>query len=63
MTIFKGFKKNHYRPEALIVERYITEEAIELCSNYLLEADSSFENTKMLLLGIKPISSSIFPLN
>ena len=35
MNIFKGYTKNHHVPEALIVERYITEEALEFCSNYL----------------------------
>jgi hypothetical protein len=37
MKILKGYVKNQYRPEASIVERYIAEEAIEFCTNYLLE--------------------------
>ena len=37
MKIFKGYTKNHHRPEASIVERYITEEALEFFSNYLSE--------------------------
>ncbi|XP_050889050.1 uncharacterized protein LOC127094234 [Lathyrus oleraceus] len=37
MKIFKGYTKNHHRPEASIFERYITKEALEFCSNYLLE--------------------------
>lgn len=34
-NIFKGYIKNHHCLEASIVERYITEEAIEFCTNYL----------------------------
>lgn len=40
MKIFKGYTKNHHRPEASIVERYITEEVVELCSHYLSKVDS-----------------------
>jgi len=32
MKIFKGYVKYPYRPEASIVERYITEEEIEFCT-------------------------------
>ena len=39
MKILKGYVKNPYRPEASIVERYITEEAIEFCTDYLSEAE------------------------
>ena len=35
MKILKGYMKNPYRPEASIVERYVAEEAIEFCSDYL----------------------------
>lgn len=35
MNIFKGYTKNHHRLKALIIERYITEEDVEFCSNYL----------------------------
>jgi hypothetical protein len=35
MKILKGYTKNPSRPKASIVERYIAEEAIEFCSNYL----------------------------
>ncbi|XP_050902383.1 uncharacterized protein LOC127112997 [Lathyrus oleraceus] len=38
MKILKGYVKNYYRPEASIVERYITEEAIEFCTDYLSDA-------------------------
>ena len=38
MKILKGYTKNLYRPEASIVERYIAEEAIEFCSEYLEKA-------------------------
>jgi len=40
MKIFKGYVKNPYRPEASIVERYIAEEAIEFCTNYMSEVDA-----------------------
>ncbi|XP_045791196.1 uncharacterized protein LOC123885901 [Trifolium pratense] len=40
MKILKGYTKNLHRPEASIVERYIAEEAIEFCSNYLSEVDA-----------------------
>lgn len=40
MQIFKGYKKNHHRPKALIVERYIIEEAVEFCSNYFSKTES-----------------------
>ena len=39
MNIFKGYTKNHHNPEALIVERYIIEEAIDICTNYLSDAN------------------------
>ena len=32
MKVLKGYTNNQYRPEASIVERYISEEAIEFCS-------------------------------
>ena len=35
MKVLKSYMKNQYRPEASIVERYIAEEAIEFCSNYI----------------------------
>ena len=35
MKILKGYTKNLHRPEASIVERYIAEEAIEFCSEYI----------------------------
>ena len=35
MMVLKGCTKNQYRPGANIVERYVTEEAIEFCSEYL----------------------------
>ncbi|CAK8534103.1 unnamed protein product [Lathyrus sativus] len=39
MKILKGYVKNQCRPEASIVGRYITEEVIEFCSEYMSEAD------------------------
>jgi len=38
MKILKGYTKNLHRPEASIVERYITEEAVEFCSEYIEKA-------------------------
>ena len=35
MKILKGYVKHQYRPEASIIERYITEEAIEFYSSYM----------------------------
>jgi len=35
MKILKGYTKNLHHPKASIVERYIVEEAIEFCSEYL----------------------------
>jgi len=35
MKILKGYTKNLHRLEASIVERYIAEEAIEFCSEYI----------------------------
>jgi len=32
MKILKGYVKNHYRPKASMIERYIAEESIEFCS-------------------------------
>ncbi|XP_058776657.1 uncharacterized protein LOC131650977 [Vicia villosa] len=40
MKILKGYTKNPHRPEASIIERYIAEEAIEFCSNYLSEVNA-----------------------
>ena len=38
IKILKGYTKNLHRPEASIVERYITEETIEFCSEYMEKA-------------------------
>nr|KYP70069.1 hypothetical protein KK1_009277 [Cajanus cajan] len=38
MKILRGYNKNPYRPEASIVERYIAEEAIDFCSEYMSKA-------------------------
>ena len=32
INFLKGYVKNHYRPEASMIERYIAEESIEFCS-------------------------------
>ena len=38
MKILKGYTKNLHHSEASIVERYIVEEAIEFCSEYIEKA-------------------------
>jgi len=38
MNILKGYVKNQYRPEASMIERYIAEESVEFCSNYMAKA-------------------------
>ena len=35
MKVLKGYTKNQHRPEASIVERYVAEECIEFCSQYI----------------------------
>ena len=35
MKNLKGYVKNHYHPKASMIERYITEESIEFCSEYM----------------------------
>ncbi|BAU02069.1 hypothetical protein VIGAN_11148800, partial [Vigna angularis var. angularis] len=35
MKILKGYVKNPYRPEGSMIERYIAEESIEFCSDYM----------------------------
>ena len=35
MKFLKGYVKNAYRPEASIVQKYVSKEAMELCQNYL----------------------------
>jgi len=39
MKFLKEYVKNHYRPEALISERYIAEESIEFCLEYMSKAN------------------------
>ncbi|KAK7266896.1 hypothetical protein RIF29_19556 [Crotalaria pallida] len=40
MKILKGYVKNHSRPEGCIAEQYIVEEAVEICTEYMSNADS-----------------------
>ena len=35
MKILKWYVKNHYRPEASMIEKYIAEESIDFCSKYM----------------------------
>ncbi|PKA65165.1 hypothetical protein AXF42_Ash013286 [Apostasia shenzhenica] len=35
MKILKGYVRNHYRPEACILENYVAEEVVEFCNEYL----------------------------
>ena len=39
MKVLKSYVKNYNRPEGSIVENYIAEESLELCSEYLAKAD------------------------
>ncbi|KAK7342752.1 hypothetical protein VNO80_25708 [Phaseolus coccineus] len=39
MKILKGYVKNHYHPEASMIERYIAEESIEFCLKYMSKAN------------------------
>ncbi|KAG2371826.1 uncharacterized protein HKW66_Vig0239470 [Vigna angularis] len=39
MKILKGYVKNQYRPEGSMIERYIAEESIEFCSEYMAKAN------------------------
>jgi len=39
MKILKGYVKNHYRPEASMIERYIAKESIEFCLEYMSKAN------------------------
>ena len=50
MKILKGYTKNLHRLEASIVERYIAEEAIEFCSEYIEKAN---------LLGFSSLAMTI----
>ena len=38
MKILKEYTKNLHYPEAFIIERYIVEEAIEFCTEYMEKA-------------------------
>ena len=38
MRILKGYVKNQYRPEASMIERYIAEESVDFCSDYIAKA-------------------------
>jgi len=38
MKILKGYVKNQYRPEASMIERYIAEESVEFCLDYIAKA-------------------------
>ena len=40
MKILKGYVKSRSRPEGCIVERYITEEAVEFCTEFISNAES-----------------------
>ena len=35
LKVLKGYTKNQYKPEASIIERYVAEEAIEFCTQYI----------------------------
>ena len=67
MKILKGYVKNHYRLQASMIERYIAEESIEFCSEYMtkenpigLPADSWHHMcfTSKCLRGVNIVSKS-----
>ncbi|PKA53495.1 hypothetical protein AXF42_Ash008991 [Apostasia shenzhenica] len=35
MKTLKGYVRNHYRPEACMIENYVAEEVVEFCNEYL----------------------------
>ncbi|XP_073284694.1 uncharacterized protein [Primulina huaijiensis] len=58
--ILKGYVQNRHRPEWCIAERYIAEEAVEFCSDYMSSVDTigipSMHRRKQLT---KPLSGSV----
>ncbi|XP_062093839.1 uncharacterized protein LOC133799866 [Humulus lupulus] len=40
MKVYKGYVRNRSHPEGCIVESYIAEEAVEFCSEYMVNVDS-----------------------
>jgi len=67
MKILKGYVKNHYCPEASMIERYITEESIEFCSEYMSKANPigllanswhHMRSTSKCLHGVNIVSKS-----
>ena len=46
MKILKGYSKNPYRPEASIVERYVVEEAMDFCKEYMSTSKARSCNEK-----------------
>ena len=68
MKILKGYVKNHYRLEASMIERYIAEESIEFCSEYMSKANpiglpaNSWHHmhfTSKCLRGVNIVSKSL----
>jgi len=62
IKILKGYVKNQYRPEASIIERYIAEESVEFCSDYMTKAKPIGVPQKSWL-NICSISNSIQGVN
>lgn len=40
MKVLKGYVRNRARPEGCIAENYIAEEAVEFCTEYLIELEA-----------------------
>lgn len=69
MKIFKVYTKNHHRPEASIVEMYITGESLMFCSNYFSETESigipksrhadKFEGRGAQSFNVKPMGRDV----
>lgn len=41
MKVLKGYVHNHNRPEGCIAERYIAEEAVEFCAEFLSKVEAT----------------------
>ena len=48
MKFLKGYVKNVNRPEAFIVQKYVSKEAMEFCQNYFAKDILGFQNVTML---------------
>ncbi|XP_075473291.1 uncharacterized protein LOC142504292 [Primulina tabacum] len=60
MKILKGYVQNRNRPERCIAERYIDEEAVEFCSDYMSNVDTIGISSMYRRVQLtKPLSGSV----